>query len=144
GYAERMKKYASVWKEIAGVSDERVAEMVRGDAIDILVDLAGHTAGNRMRVFARRAAPVQVTYLGYPVTSGLGTMDWRITDGEADPEGSERFYSEKLVRLPRTFLTYRPTEGVEVSDLPADRGAGSTFGSFNNLAKVTEKVIATW
>ena len=99
------------WREIAGRSNDEVAEMIRGDEIDILVDLAGHTADNRLEVFARRIAPVQVTYLGYPGSTGLKEMDFRLTDAGADPPGkTERYCTERLVRLPRTVACYRAWE----------------------------------
>jgi protein O-GlcNAc transferase len=129
-----------------GVTDELLAARVRTDRIDILVDLSGHSAGNRLRTFMRRPAPVQVAYLGYPATTGLAGIQYRITDGLADPldEPSE-WYSERLVRLPRSFLCYggarfeRPPEAA-----PRHRKGYVTFGSFNNLAKVTSAVVGAW
>jgi len=104
-------------------------------------------AFNRMLVFARKPAPVQVTYLGYPNTTGQTAIDWRITDAIADPVGTtERFHTEQLLRLPRTFLCYRPyPDAPPVGDLPADRNGGRiTFASFNNLSKITRRVIEGW
>jgi predicted O-linked N-acetylglucosamine transferase (SPINDLY family) len=146
-YTHRLRQFADVWTDIANLKDARVAEMIRAHCIDILVDLAGHTARNRMPVFALKPAPVQVTYLGYPDTTGLPTIDWRITDAIADPPGvTEPYYTEALLRLPRTFLCYRPfPEAPAVGPLPADRSGGRvTFASFNNLSKLTPRVIEVW
>src|SRR3989344_2623126 len=114
--------------------------------IDILVDLDGHTENNRLLVFARKSAPIQVTWLGYPNTTGLSTMDYRLTDGFADPVGmTERYHSEKLVRLPECFSCYKPPQGEpEVSALPARKKGYVTLGSFNNSTKITADVIAVW
>ena len=140
----RLKEKCDSWCQVAGMSDDQILDKVRSDGIDILVDLAGHTAHNRLPVFARRAALVQITYLGYPNTTGLEEMDYRITDDVADPPGdSDRYYAEKLIRLPTGFLCYQPPEGS-----PEIRGAGRSggivFGSFNNLAKMTERVVSVW
>src|SRR6266516_44028 len=104
------------------MSDSQVTDRIRDDRIDILVDLAGHTARNRMLVFARKPAPVQVTYLGYPDTTGQTAIDWRLTDALADPPGmTDGFHTESLLRLPRTFLCYRPfPEAPAVAPLPAN------------------------
>ncbi len=143
---QRLKGLAGHWRDIAGQPDEDVAELIRRDGIDILVDLAGHSAGNRLLVFARKPAPVQATWLGYLCTTGLASMDYRITDGSADPVGrGEQYYSETLVRLPDTFVCYRPSEdSPAVSALPMATNGCVTFGSFNNLAKITPAVLALW
>jgi predicted O-linked N-acetylglucosamine transferase (SPINDLY family) len=119
--------------------------VVRQDRIDILVDLAGHTAHNRLECFARRLAPVQVTYLGYPNTSGLANMDYRLTDAIADPPGAEAFYTEKLVRLEKTFFIYAPPESAPpVTPLPLRRNGYVTYGSLNTPAKYNHRVISLW
>lgn len=142
---ERFRKLIDSWRETAGWTDQRVIEQVIVDRIDILVDLAGHTAGNRMGVFARKPAPVQVSYLGYPNTTGLATVDYRITDALADPPGQEAFYVEKLLRLPGCFLCYRPPlDSPDVGPLALDQNGYVTFGSFNNLAKLQPGVIDCW
>ena len=106
---DRLRGYADVWRNIAGLSDPQVADLVRSDRIDILVDLKLHTADNRLLVFARKPAPVQVTWLGYPGTTGLSTIDYRLTDPYLDPPGLfDAFYSEESVRLPDTFWCYDP------------------------------------
>src|SRR5262249_56434304 len=103
---------------------------IRLDRIDILVDLAGHTALNRMLVFARKPAPVQVAYFGYPNTTGLATMDYRITDAHADPPGlTEESYTEELIRLPEIAWCYQPSASPEVGPLPALSVGYVTFGS---------------
>jgi predicted O-linked N-acetylglucosamine transferase (SPINDLY family) len=142
---EHLQRLAHHWRNIHGRTDEDVVNRIRADEIDILVDLAGHTANNRLPIFAHKPAPVQVTYLGYPNTTGLKTMDYRLTDWEADPIGQEAFHTEQLVRLPHGFLCYTPPpDAPEVTALPALRVGLVTFGSFNNLAKMTPEVIGLW
>lgn len=145
-YTERLKGIADHWRDIRLKSDDQVCEMIRSDGIDILVDLAGHTSGNRLPVFARKPAPVQITYLGHPNTSGLETIDYRLTDALADPPGlTERYHTEQLIRLPRCFLAYAPpADAPEVAPAPFLKKGHVTFGSFNNAAKINHRVIALW
>jgi predicted O-linked N-acetylglucosamine transferase (SPINDLY family)/predicted SAM-dependent methyltransferase len=142
----RLRGLAEEWRDIARWNDDWVAERIRADRIDILVDLSGHTGGGRPMLFARKPAPVQVTWLGYPNTTGLEAMDWRLTDALADPPGrTERFHVEKLLRLPRGFLCYRPPEEApEVGELPLLRTGRLTFGCFNHLPKLTDPMLALW
>lgn len=142
----RLQAYPEHWRDTHRLSDQQVFDLIREDAIDILIDLAGHTDKNRMQVFARKPAPVQLTYLGYPNTTGLEEVDYRITDNWADPVGlTDAFYAERLIRLPHGFLCYRPDENSpQVKDFPALTTGHVTFGSFNNLAKVTDAMIALW
>jgi predicted O-linked N-acetylglucosamine transferase (SPINDLY family) len=142
----RLQAHADTWRDVAGWSDERLAKLVRDDRIDILVDLAGHIGGNRLLMFARKPAPVQVTYLGYQNTTGMSAMDYRLTDAHADPPGTtEQWHTEELVRLPRTFFVYQPSPTAPpVSPLPAAANKFVTFGSFNNFSKVTPEVLAAW
>lgn len=142
----RLRGLAEEWRDIARWSDDWVAERIRADRIDILVDLSGHTGSGRPLLFARKPAPVQVSWLGYPNTTGLEAIDWRLTDALADPPGrTERFYVEKLVRLPRGFLCYRPPEEAPpVGELPALRSGRLTFGCFNHLPKLTDEMLALW
>jgi len=146
GMTTRLKTMAEHWRSIVEMTDEAVARQIYNDHIDILVDLAGHTTNNRLRVFASRPAPVQVTWLGYPDTTGMPVMDYRLTDDIADPVGeSDRYCTERLIRLSEGFLCYAPPEGAgEISGLPALHQGRVTFGSFNNLPKVNEKVVAVW
>jgi protein O-GlcNAc transferase len=143
---ERFRGHADQWRNTAGWPDERMAEEIRKDRIDILVDLAGHTLGNRLLVFARKPAPVQVTWLGYPGTTGLEAMDYRLTDAYADPPGgSDALYSERLIRLPRTNWAYQPSEAAAATAVgPLAAGGVVTFGCFNNFAKVTEGMLRLW
>ena len=146
GMTARISKLADHYRSIVGLTDDHVAEQIHKDRIDILIDLAGHTGNNRLLVFARKPAPVQVTWLGYPDTTGLPVMDYRLTDEIADPEGkSEKYHSETLVRMKNGFLCYAPPDGApDISSLPALQTGHITFGSFNNLPKVNEKVIEIW
>lgn len=141
-----MKNSADHWRNIDKMPDEQVFKQIQDDRIDILVDLAGHSSNNRMKLFGGKPAPVQVSYLGYPNTTGLDTMDYRITDSLADPIGiSDAYHTERLVRLPGGFLCYQPPDPApEVSELPFLTNQHITFGSFNNRAKVGPKVIAVW
>jgi predicted O-linked N-acetylglucosamine transferase (SPINDLY family) len=142
----RLRAHADHWRNIIGLSDDDAADRVRRDRIDILVDLTGHTGRNRMLLFARRPAPVQVTWLGYANTTGLSGMDYRLTDALADPPGeSDAVHSETLVRLPDGFLCYGPPDDApDVAAAPFHAAGHVTFGSFNSLAKLTADVIATW
>ena len=140
----RLKEHADRWHETAALSDDGLFQLIRSDGIDILVDLAGHTANNRLPVFGRRAAPLQVSWIGYPATTGLSQMDYRVTDAWADPPGAaDTWHSETLLRLPDGFLCYGPPQDAPQ---PVGERAGRplTFGSFNNLSKVTDAVIELW
>jgi len=144
---ERLQSRAGAWRNILGMGDAAAADCIRADRIDILVDLAGHTAGNRLGVFARKPAPVQATYIGYPNTTGLTRMDYRLTDASADPAGAAdaSLYTEELYRLPRCFLVYRPPpEAPPVAARPGAAAGHVTFGSFNALTKVNGRTVATW
>ena len=129
-----------------GLSDEELAAAVHQDRIDMLVDLTMHMAHNRMLVFARKPAPVQVTYLAYCGTTGLDTIDYRLTDPYLDPPGAdEQFYSEQSIRLPETYWCYRPAvDSPPVGPLPALAAGRLTFGCLNNFCKVTEPTLAAW
>ncbi len=142
----RLKGLVERWREVTSLSDEQLAEQIRADGIDVLVDLAGHAGNTRLLVFARKPAPVQVTWLGYPNTTGLKTMDYRITDAWADPPGwSEHLHSEQLVRLPGGFSCWRPPAGApEEGPPPCLSRDGISFGSFNYLPKVNSRVVEVW
>ena len=149
-YIDEMTKSLMVssdhWRSIVGITDSDVANLIRNDKIDILVDLSGHTAKNRLLVFALKPAPIQVTWLGYPNTTGLSAIDYRFTDIIADPVGeADEFHSENLVRLPNGFQCYTGDKAVySSSELPFKKQGHITFGSFNNLTKVTPEVIKVW
>ena len=142
---ERLAKLVDGWHSIAELNDRQLAEKIRAMEVDILIDLAGHTADHRLLALARRAAPVQVTYLGYPTTTGLDTVDYRLTDAIADPPENDRFYSEKLVRLPHAFFVYNddPSKPYDPG-LPVDRTGVFTFGSFNNFSKFNDETLDSW
>ncbi len=143
---KRLRGYCDHWRTILGCPDATVAAMIRQDQIDILIDLAGHTAHSRLLVFARKPAPVQVSWIGYPNTTGLSAMDYRISDRFADPpELTDRFHTEQLVRLPECFSCFQaPEQAPEVAELPALKNSYVTFGCFNNPAKISPPVIALW
>jgi predicted O-linked N-acetylglucosamine transferase (SPINDLY family) len=142
----RLRAGADQWRSVANLDDDQLAALIREDGIDILVDLAGHTQGSRLAVFARKPAPLQITYLGYPATTGVEAMDYRLTDAGFDPPGmTETQYVEKLVRLPDCLLCYQPpSDAPEVSALPALARGFVTFGSFNQPAKLGAGVLELW
>ncbi len=146
GTTERLQGYADHWRSLVGLSDEQAAALIRHDQIDILVDLAGHTGGNRLLVFARKPAPVQASYLGYLGTTGLAAIDYYITDAHADPPGlTEAHFQERLMRLPGCAFCYRPGDAPPPNpELPARRCGQVTFGSLNNVAKLSEEVLTLW
>ncbi len=144
---DRLRQHADHWRDVVGEGDSQVADLIRKDRIDILVDLTGHiSSGSRLLAFARRPAPVQVTYIGYQNTIGMPAMNYRLSDAWADPPGAtDELYTERLIRLPRTFFCYlAPAEAPPIDSLPADSAKGVTFGFFNNFAKVSPVVLAAW
>ena len=142
----RLQGLADHWLVTVGLSDDELAERIRADGIDILVDLAGHTANNRLRVFARKPAPVQVTWLGYPNTTGLEAIDYRLVDAVTDPVGeADAWASETLVRLEGGFLCYGALKDAPEPAVPPCLKTGTvTFGSFNNPAKVSAATFDAW
>lgn len=141
-----LQSRADHWRDVAHLNDDQLAALIAQDRIDILVDLAGHTGNNRLLAFARKPAPIQVTWLGYPNTTGMTMMDYRLTDTWADPPGeADERCTETLVRLPGGFLCYQPIQdSPDVAELPCDHAGHITFGCFNNSAKITPEVIALW
>ena len=144
---DRLRASADAWRPVRGLSDEQLALRVRDDRVDVLVDLAGHMGAHRLLAFARRAAPVQVTYLGYPDTTGLAAMDYRITDSRHDPPGeTEQFHSERLVRLDPCCWCYRPEPETpeDVGPPPAVERGAVTFAVLNKPAKITDAMARLW
>jgi len=142
----RIQRSVDAWCPIAGAPHEQVASRIRADQIDILVDLSGHTADHRLQVFALKPAPVQITWLGYPGSTGLDGMDYRLSDPVADPPGdTRRLSSEQVLLLPRTTWCYVPLSGSpDVGPLPALTRTGITFGSFNNFGKISALTLDMW
>jgi predicted O-linked N-acetylglucosamine transferase (SPINDLY family) len=140
----QLRAGADRWRSVVGWSDAQLAETIREDQIDILVDLSLHTAGNRLLCFARRPAPVQVTFAGYPGTTGLSAIDYRLTDRYLDPEGADPSYAEKSLRLD-TFWCYEASgDSPAVTELPALTRGYVTFGCLSNFCKVNAQVLALW
>jgi predicted O-linked N-acetylglucosamine transferase (SPINDLY family) len=142
----RLRGYDLEWRNIDGLADDDLLEEIATDEIDILIDLSGHTNGNRLTAFARRLAPVQATLLGYAATTGIEAMDYRFTDGVAEPApGVERDGTERLVRLPDCLWCFRPPdEAPQAAPPPLAKNGFVTFGSFNNPAKIGDSVVAAW
>lgn len=145
-HTERIAAYADHWLTCSRMSDEALADRIRADGIDILVDLSGHTGYNRLPVFARKPAPLQATWIGYAGSTGLTAMDYRITNEEMDPSGlTERYHSETLLRMPDSGVAYRPEPGCPlVNPLPALTSGEFVFASLNNLIKTNPSVVELW
>lgn len=143
---ERLKGFVENFRFIHQVKDDELAEIIRDDEIDILIDLAGHTAGNRVDALALRPAPIQVTWIGYPNTTGLDSVDYRFVDNVTDPPGlADEVHSETLWRLPDIFTCYTPTAKEEVNKTPpAAKNGYVTFGSFNNASKISTLTVDSW
>ncbi len=141
---DRLRKRALVWRNFVGLSDHSVAELISEDSPDVLFDLAGHTGMNRLALLGRRLAPVQISYLGYPNTTGLKTMDYRFVDSITDPVGKvDDWHTESLVRLPATAWSYAPPDTAPLPT-PTREDAPITFGSFNNPAKISAPLLSAW
>jgi predicted O-linked N-acetylglucosamine transferase (SPINDLY family) len=141
----RFQGAATLWRDVRRTSDERLAAQIRADRIDILFDLAGHTGRNRLLVFARKPAPIQITWIGYEGTTGLSAMDYLLADRHMIPQRSECYYREKVLRMPDGYLCYDPPGAAPpVGPLPLSKNGYATFGSFNNPAKITPDVVAVW
>jgi protein O-GlcNAc transferase len=146
-WTEEFRRLAGTFRVVTKMTHEALATQIRADRIDVLVDLALHMAGNRMLVFARKPAPVQVTFAGYPGSTGLRAIDYRLSDPYLDPPGmDESVYSEQTLRLPDSFWCYDPLENwdIPVSSLPARETGRVTFGCLNNFCKVNDEVLALW
>ena len=144
--SRRLQGLATQWRHIAGQPNGAVEALLRSDAPDVLIDLAGHTGLNRLPLYARRVAPVQISYLGYPNTTGLTAMDYRLTDEWADPVGrTEDLHTEQLVRYAPCAWAYQPPVDAPAPALPpCASGAPVTFGSFNNPAKLSGQTLRLW
>jgi predicted O-linked N-acetylglucosamine transferase (SPINDLY family) len=145
-FTQHFEALSHQWRNIAAATMQEVVDLVRNDAIDILIDLAGHTAYNRMVVFAHKPAPIQISWLGYPNTSGLVAMDYRITDAIADPLGeTEHLHTERFIRLPVSAWCYRALEvSPAVAPLPSLTNGYVTFGSFNAMIKINKELLSLW
>jgi len=142
---DRLEAQADHWRTTVGKSDAEVARQIFDDGIDILVDLAGHTANNRLQVFTYKPAPIQVSYLGYCTTTGLEAMDYWITDAVVTPEDTVERTTETIWRLPRCWLCYRPDpDAPAVVPRPSQIECPVTFGSFNQVSKISEELVALW
>ena len=146
GVSGQIQRSVDSWCSIAGAPDDLVAARIHADRIDILIDLAGHTADHRLLVFARKPAPVQITWVGYPGTTGLEAMDYRCSDPLVDPPGdATRLSTEQVLLLPHTNWCYVPLSGSpSVGPLPALTTPGITFGSFNNFGKISAATLDMW
>ena len=143
-----LRGIADVWRDVGSMSDEALASQINQDGIHVLVDLSGHSAGNRLLALARKPAPVQMTWMGYLNTTGMKAVDYRISDFQADPSGAERFYRESLIRLPQPQWCYAPVAGPIVcppqpvlarpDDLPV------RFGCMTRFMKITAEIIGAW
>lgn len=142
--AAEIESHVDQFADVAGLSDQLLTSKIRDDRVDILFDLAGHTAQNRLQVFARRAAPFQVTWAGYVGTTGLSQMDFLLGDSYHLPDGCELGYVERLLRMPNGYVTYSPPESPDVGRLPALKNGYLTFAAMCNPAKVNDQVLDVW
>lgn len=142
----RLRGMADQWLGTVGMTDAALSQRIVDDRIDLLVDLAGHSAHNRLLVFARKPAPIQLTWLGYPHSTGLRAMDYRIVDAVTDPEGeADTLASESLLRMDDGFLCYDPpADAPSPAAAPCLASGGITFGSFNNPAKLSSATVDLW
>lgn len=144
-FTDRLKPYFSGWKSLVGLTDQAAAELIHGDGVHILMDLSGHTAENRLPVFARKPAPIQVSWLGYFATTGMSTMDYFIADEVGVPEQNKTQFVEKIKYLADTRLCFTaPHNSIEVSNLPALKNGYITFGSFQTMVKASDEVLSLW
>ncbi len=141
---QKCKNLCDAWRAVRALSDAELAEKIRSDEVDILVDLSGHTGGNRIMVFAEKPAPIQVSWLGYMNTTGLKNMDYRITDSYLALPDAEKFYTEKLWRVPDSFTFHFLSPVLKIAPLPALKNGYVTFGSMNNFKKITDATLDLW
>ncbi len=142
---DRLRAAATEWVPVAAMSDGALAERVRHDAIHVLFDLSGHTRANRLMVFARRPAPIQVLAGGFFNTTGMDVLDYVISDGVETPPDAAPWFTEQIVRMPDGYVSYDPPDHApDVAPLPAAAAGHVTFGCFNNLAKINDDVVDLW
>ncbi len=141
---DRFKLEADEWRDIHALDNETAASLIKHDSLDLLVDLSGHTSGNRLPLFARRLAPMQVSWLGYLNTTGLSSIDYHLTDQLLVSAGSQKFYTEKLWPLVDSFAFNPPSPLPEINDLPAKKNGFFTFASLNNFKKINDRVLNLW
>jgi len=139
----RLRQTFDTWRDVTTLSDAALAEQIRADGVDILIDLAGHTLSNRLLTLARRPAPVQLHWIGYEGTTGLRALDYLLADAHLIPPGEEAFYAEEIYRLPEVYVCYDPP-AYAPPIAPRDTAAEIVFGSFNNLAKIQPPVVQAW
>jgi predicted O-linked N-acetylglucosamine transferase (SPINDLY family) len=145
GMTAHLRALAHQWRDTFGLPDDKLIHLIRQDRIDILVELVGHTAHNRLLAFARKPAPVQVSYLGYPCTTGVPAIDYRLGDAITDPPGEPVYYTEELIRLPNIFCCYAAAKNApRVTALPAQARGTLTFGSLHKLDKLNAAVLDLW
>jgi protein O-GlcNAc transferase len=144
-HTRRIADYADVWRDVRALNDEALCRVIREDRIDILVDLTMHMAGGRPLLFARKPAPIQIAWLAYPGTTGMGAMDYRLSDPRLDPDGFDAHYSERTLRLPDSYWCYDPlTLSPGVNELPAIERGYPTLGCLNNPCKLTDHTLRLW
>lgn len=144
-FTQRIKSHFVLWRDIALLTDLQLAQQMFNDGIDIAVDLSGHTDKNRLITFAYKPAPIQISWIGFPGTTGLKTMDYYLVDKDWCPEGLlDNFFVEKLVQLPSAITFAVPETGVSVVDCPALKNGFITFGSFNRTSKLTSQTLDLW
>lgn len=144
-YSARLRPYMSSWKNISNLTDDAAAQLIYGDGVQILVDLAGHSALNRLSLFAWKPAPIQISWLGYLASTGVEAIDYVLSDPYSILPEDEENFSESIWRLPNSSICFTPPDqSPAVEALPALKQGFVTFGSFNNLTKMTDAVVATW
>ena len=145
-HTERMKDYFDHWIDVLPLNDDAMAQRIYDDQIDIMIDMAGHTKGNRLPVFAMRPAPIQVAcWIGYGYTTGLKEMDYIIADENFAPVGSEAYFSEEVWRIPAPSIVYEPPDNTpNVTELPALRKGYVTFGSLTRLVRLNDPLFQVW
>jgi predicted O-linked N-acetylglucosamine transferase (SPINDLY family) len=141
----RIRAATGLWRDVNGISDEDLSKIILDDEIDILFDLTGHSAKNKMLLFARKPAPIQISWAGYVGTTGLSSMDYLLSDIHSTPEDEDKYYSEKVIRMPDGWLCYAPPDyAPDIGPLPFKQKGSVTFGSFSNPGKINEEVISVW